>query len=338
MAQIVFLYRNANMGSDQMRAIQIAKELQKRNLPVRTIPVKRNGKWIPPSELKHINYSIVFIIKMFSIDHLRVLKQNGNILVYDIVDRLINGSASNLSLFDCILTGSEWLSNHLFTKYKYKGHLEVLHHQWDPRYANIVVSAPELLFGYIGCGPVYSKNLYHAQELVSRGIQVINSESGQNITPLIRNKKNVPIEYRSDNIERMQINFKVHLNIRDPKNLEYFMKTNVKVSTAAVLDSLILTTSDPPASEILGEDYPYYIKSTQLDDILSAINYVKETYKTDIGEKAKKIMRSIKERTSIEHIANDYIRLCESLSLKLSPPINATSSKLGTICQVNNTN
>ena len=61
--------------------------------------------------------------------------------------------------------------------------------------------------------------------------------------------------------------------------------------------------------ELLGNDYPYYIKKFDIESVMETLQYAKQTYKTDVWKKAMKMMESVKEKTSLENVCIEYSKI-----------------------------
>ena len=96
--------------------------------------------------------------------------------------------------------------------------------------------------------------------------------------------------------------------MRDEKTS--FGKPATKSYVAASLNSIIIAYyHEYGVRDLYGEEYPYYIKKNKKIDkenIIDTIDYIKQTYKSDIWNKALQITQSVKELTSIEYVGLQF--------------------------------
>lgn len=97
-------------------------------------------------------------------------------------------------------------------------------------------------------------------------------------------------------------------SLRDEKTS--FGKPATKSYVAASFNSIIIAYyHEYGVRDLYGEEYPYYIKKnkkTDKENIIDTIDYIKQTYKSDIWNKALQITQSVKEKTSIEYVGLQF--------------------------------
>jgi hypothetical protein len=287
--------------SGYMRGIQIANELNKDN-NYKTIIIDTKDRDI----IKDIKNSIILIVKkILSELLLEKLKNNHNIIIYDIIDSGINRHLIDttrkyippifkyIKYIDHVITVNEYMMKYILKRIKvkkYKLKVHCIYHHWDP---NIIVENNIKLLNicYIG------NNLNNSNCLFLENFDCI--------------------QYLGTNINDSDyINYNCHYNIRDPLTLNYKFKSNIKLSTAACTNSNIITTNDNSVSELLPSNYPYIIKEkVNQKSVKNMIQYVNETYDTDIWYNALSIMKDVKNKTSLINIISNYKKIFDNIRL-----------------------
>lgn len=82
----------------------------------------------------------------------------------------------------------------------------------------------------------------------------------------------------------------------------WLCKPATKVAAASAVGAVIVTDRASSALELLGPEYPFYSCPTLLDGLWKA----KKAFGQQAWEEAQEIMRKVKERTSLESVANLY--------------------------------
>lgn len=95
-----------------------------------------------------------------------------------------------------------------------------------------------------------------------------------------------------------------------------FSKPSTKSYVAASFNCCIIASKDEyGVVDLFGDDYPYYIEEkyeNKLDNIKNTIKYMKDTYKTDIWYKALNIVKDVRNKTSIEYIGDQFLKIISS--------------------------
>ena len=90
-------------------------------------------------------------------------------------------------------------------------------------------------------------------------------------------------------------------------------KPGTKCAVAASLNAVFIANKhEYGVHDLLGPKYPYYLKKTDQQTMEKMINYIKDTYKTPIWDKAMKIIKEVKEKTDIRNIAKQFIKHIEN--------------------------
>jgi len=106
--------------------------------------------------------------------------------------------------------------------------------------------------------------------------------------------------------------FNARVSIRLPGR-EWRYKPGAKVATAAACGAVLLTTRDCSAVELLGEDYPFYTRGPGREDVLEAVARAREELGGPAWREALERLREVKERTSLERVARQYVELFDRL-------------------------
>lgn len=100
--------------------------------------------------------------------------------------------------------------------------------------------------------------------------------------------------------------FNCHVSIRDPSTLQSMMKPATKVSLAAAIGAVCITTRDESVIELLPDDYPYWCESTK--EFEGILRKAASEFKGPEWNRALEMMRAVKDTTSIDAIAKRYCR------------------------------
>lgn len=107
----------------------------------------------------------------------------------------------------------------------------------------------------------------------------------------------------------------VQLNIRTEGSFEFCFKPATKLLVSSAMDSLIITTYDWSIQDILPEDYPYLIKSSDYDEVKEMIKYVKDTFQKEEWFKAKEMLEQVKNKTTLNDIIKLYLKIEEHFGI-----------------------
>ena len=102
------------------------------------------------------------------------------------------------------------------------------------------------------------------------------------------------------------------LSIRKNNSWEYCMKPATKLSTSAAMDSVLITTNDWTIRDLLSEpypNYPYLLETSDYDEVVEMINKVKKTFGKEEWVLAKKIINKVKDDLSIDSVIKNYIEV-----------------------------
>jgi len=96
--------------------------------------------------------------------------------------------------------------------------------------------------------------------------------------------------------------FNLHLAVSRREDLARILKPATKIATASAVGACVIAYMDPSATELLGEEYPFYVRGT-LDE---AIDDALRAFGTERWQKARSIMQTVGIRTSLPMIAEQY--------------------------------
>lgn len=173
----------------------------------------------------------------------------------------------------------------------------VIPHHWDFRFSNFdsFDYGKKPYFYYLGQSLKKNQNCLWIEELLKAKV--------------LDEQRSADKYFKDSPVDGCQI------NIRRTGSFEYCFKPATKLSIASAMGSVIITTKDWSVEDILDDSYPYILKSSDYQSVVEMINYVKETYKTDIWFRAKTILEGVKEKTSLDNIINLYLNIENSFNL-----------------------
>lgn len=234
-----------------------------------------------PRDVAEVRGAILVFIKTSRLPDLLRARRNGNRAVLDVQDTVVfKRWIKNRWLFDgAIFKNRRQLAD--FNRPNWNS--RVIYHQWDPRYQPNLAGERELRVAYLG-----------SQRSLPEGWPEIPS-----------------VPCRQDWFQA-GLEFNCHVSIREPGR-DFLYKPNCKVSTAAACGANLVTTRDESALEMLGEDYPFYAEPT-LEGILAGIDRARSAFGGPDWKRGLERMREVRERTSIERVADDYLDYFRQLS------------------------
>ncbi len=263
-------------GSTDISADQIAVALAARGWQARSLPV---------GEIGAVRDGILVFIKTSRLDHLLAARARGNRLVLDVHDTVVfKRRIKNRWLYDALI----FKNRRQLADFGRRGKADrIIYHQWDPRYRPNRAPKDRLSICFLG----EPRSFVLWGELP----EVACIPSGEWFT--------------------RALDFNCHLSVRQPGR-EFLYKPNLKVSTAAVCEAVLITTRDESAVELLGEDYPFYCGTTR-EEIRAAIAHAREVFGQAPWQEALRRLRRVKELTTLDRVLDQYEALFRELA---SPP------------------
>lgn len=276
-------------GSAELRANQIAAALAERGYDARAVDHVDSG----------LRNGVAVFVKHIEHDEAARAAEQGNIVVYDIVDKFIFHDFSRydpdevrgyFSMVDAAVHPNSY-SKRRFAGYFPSGCLNtVIHHHWDARFSErlerIRAATPyRFRLGYIGD----PDNFLHAPEAV---VPVFDFKRQTELCPL----------------------FTCHFTARKEGGPAALFKPGTKLSIAASVDANVVTTRDESALELLGPDYPFLAPWDEAG-ISETVAYARESFGGKAWTRGLEIMRELKERTSLSAVLEGgYLELFEELA------------------------
>ena len=233
-----------------------------------------------PKDLKDVRDSILVFIKTSKLPDLLGARMRGNRLVLDVQDTVVfKRWIKNRWLYH----GFIFKNQRQLRDFAVRGAVNrVIYHQWDPRYVLNTLKEGDLRIAYLGLG---------------RSLSLWGQLPG--------------VDYFDGDYFRKALEYNCHLSVREPGK-EFLYKPNCKVSTAAACGANLVTTRDESTVELLGPDYPYYAEPTT-ESLLAALEKVRTTFGGPEWRRGLETMKEVRERTSMDRIADDYLRFFEEL-------------------------
>jgi hypothetical protein len=242
-----------------------------------------------PKYLMDKKDNIIFYIKPIenSYNKIKILAQNNTIILdpldyipvlYEVEPGLIDG---------CIFNNDKEYNdfNHLFKNEKA---CKKIYHHIDLRFEDLSNKADNLKILYLGCN-------------VPRKVFAYDKFKDIDCYSISGNPRD----------------FKRYKEILEKYNCHYIVNGDVscerrkyepftKLAMASINHSPVITYKEDHI-EILGEDYPYYVESKTIEDVNRVIDYIKQTYKTEVWAKAVSIMADAKEKFLLSNTIHAYI-------------------------------
>lgn len=255
---------------------------------------------------------IIIILKDWATNThlLKYLKDNNNKVILDVIDWLdVNkyNSKNNINAPNFFPDlPKEYYDGYIVNNFKMKEWwyqnmdndrskpIFVIPHHWDERFSQLPLKEynTQPYFYYLGYRGHENQNCLYVQELLDENL-LYNDRQGSNY-------------FLDKPINGCQI------SIRTEGSWEYCFKPATKLSIAASMDSIMITTYDWSVQDILSEDYPYLLKSTDYDEVKRMFQYVKDTFQKEEWIKAKHMLEQVKEKTSLDNIINLYKQINET--------------------------
>ncbi|HSL81904.1 MAG TPA: hypothetical protein VLF66_03960, partial [Thermoanaerobaculia bacterium] len=230
-------------------------------------------------ELPGVRGSILVFIKRANILHLAAAWARGNRCVLDVQDQVVfRHWISHWPFYHAFIFRNRRQEKDAGLQIRIMGNLwarfRTIYQQWDPRHVPNRVAEGELRVGYVGS----RRSIPFWDEVP--GVEFVGPERW---------------------IERAP-DLNAHVSIRRPGR-EWRYKPGAKVATAAACGAVLLTTRDCSSVELLGEDYPFYTRGPEREDVVEAVARAREELGGPAWREALERMREVRERTSLERVA-----------------------------------
>lgn len=271
----------SGMGSSLMRGNQIADYLKHKGLDVEVINNVTDEK----------DCVLIFVKALET--HEAIKAADNNICIYDPVDIFCTNQnmsqAASFPHFHGVIFPTELQLNYFGNLFK--GTLAVIPHHYHPgvqsRCEEYAAYPYTFRLGYIGAD--FNHKFAH--------------EIGD-VVPIYH-----PYQWND-----WAAFFTCHYSVREPNTSEALFKPATKVFTAAAVNANIITMRDPDALAFLGEDYPYYVDKFDANDVFRVIKKASEEFEDEEWYRGLEIMKSVRERTSLEACGDLYLQYIEEVS------------------------
>lgn len=124
---------------------------------------------------------------------------------------------------------------------------------------------------------------------------------GFNCHPCIQD---IPLITNVDEMMPAAKQFNCHVTVRESDSLQALMKPATKVSTAAAVGAVCITTKDSATQWLLPVDYPYWLESPT--DFHKVLKQVEREFGGDRWNEALKMMEEVRIKTSVREVAKLY--------------------------------
>jgi len=252
-------------GSTDIAGEQVAAALRGRGWDARTVYA---------AEAARLRGHVLVFIKTSRLDHLLRARLHGCALVLDVHDTVVfKRRIKSRWAFDALVFKNQ---RQLADFGRANALDRVIYHQWDARYGPNHAPADRLVAAFIG--DPRSFDLWGAFP----GLECIDMGDWFAAAP----------------------RFNVHVSLRRP-GPEMLYKPNLKISTAAVCEAVLLTTRDESARELLGSDYPFYCDGTR-EGLAQGLREVRDALGSDRWHAALARLAVVREQTAPERIWEAY--------------------------------
>lgn len=276
----VYFVKYWDKGSTAMGGDQMVPALERLGLRARVIHA---------DELGGVHDAIVVFIKRADILHLAAAWTRGNRCVLDVQDQVVfRHWISHWPLYHGFIFRNRRQLRDFGRQVRALGNLwarsRTIYQHWDPRYGPHRVPNGDLRVGYLGT----RRSLELWQRLP--GVEFVGPDEWFERAPELN----------------------VHLSIRPPGK-EWRYKPNNKVVTAAACGAVLLTTPDCSSVELLGEDYPFYVEGAEPEAVAAGMERAAGAIGGPSWRDALERLREVKEATTVDRAARQYVELFEEL-------------------------
>lgn len=322
--KLFILVSNGNMGCDYLKGIQYFQALQYYYNCV-IIPTDHHFNYqkdMMDSIILNIpNDSIVYIVRSFShTQHiLKTLKSKKCRIIFDHVDLFAEPNYLNhfmkqidISLIDYYICNSIYMKNYM-SKFIPISKLIVSYHHWDERFINNFkinksIDNKEIKLGFIGCCKRLDSMLHLSIETIKKyDIQLLDCECWEYVNYKVYNND---FNWETVDLQNkiIPINFNIQVSVRKLTEINNLFKTNLKLSTAAALNQVIILVREEVNTEIMSLEYPFYMNddTDQEFERIYNILYNDLIDNCELIEKAQLMLKDVKENTNFENICQQF--------------------------------
>lgn len=270
--KIVFQEDKREWGSTRMRGFDIASGVKCDINNIESSYLDKNKRLI--------------VTKMSDYSNVLNLSDNNEIVI-DMVDFKIEKQLYLFKNFDFgIFTSIEQMKKYM-NFFKYPEKCLVVYHHWDPRLDGLKTKDDKLEICYFGD----KRKCIHFGEIDRVDFHHIDGNTFES------------------NISKY-LDYNCHYILK-PKKHEDLIQPMTKLSNSASLNCPVISKFSHQYVELLGDYYPYFVESDDIDSINLCIDKIKSTFKCSDWYRAKVIMLDIKSRTSFESVLMQYKKIIE---------------------------
>jgi len=270
---IVYDDQERNEGSVQIRGFQVYQKLKDSacSFDICIIPISEAIE-------RNLKNSVILCVKPKIYNAYKCL-DDSNFIIFDILDTIGILENADLKQFSTAIFCSDKIRSQYAHKFKYPELCQTIYHSWDSRLTLCDAKQEKFSIGYFG-ERVKAKFYFGMEKDMS--MYYVNYLN-------LLNKHNCHYVIKPDNLMR---------------NFEPL----TKIAIAAMVSAPVIALPDH-ATELLGNNYPYYVNTS----IKETIDQAKESFGGYEWNLACKIMRDVKKRTSLNVIIKDYENLFEEV-------------------------
>ncbi|HLG20138.1 MAG TPA: hypothetical protein VI895_10050 [Bdellovibrionota bacterium] len=259
-----------------MRGIQVAEELARHGFQT----VVRFG----PSRvaLRGVHDSIIICVKSTP-RFTAWLRRRRNRIVYDAID--FTTARSIPAHVDAVIAGTNYLRSRLQTFLDPNVTVKTIYHHADPHLKPHKAGDQALRLAYIGD---------------EKGSMFIKGEIPELDVISFLNHRDWREEIR---------NYNAHFSARMDPN-----KSVIKLANVATLGAVFLTGAEPGCDELLGKEYPFYLRNPEnLDTVLEDVKRLKEAVGSPLWKDARDRIDQTRPNLTIDATARAYEELLAQL-------------------------
>ena len=309
---IYFVVENLKAGSSNLRAVQIQQKMMER--------IENKIKIIGKKQINKYEKALYIWVKFIDLNCIN--KDSKSINIFDPIDNYVYqknhiDTILQKGLIDGLIVNSSYMKQYFKENLKFTKEIFVIHHHWDPCFDIVKkIDQDVLKFGYIGsiASLRHSNNFLHFKKLIKKyPLELIDTELCENVTNKILKGENLRIKHNL-NLKNIEMNFNIHLSIRENDSLLSNFKTTAKLATAAANNHNIITTKEKAILDIIPDNYPFLLESSDYETVINMFNLVIEDFndKKELWNKGLKIMKEAKEKLSLDNVVKDYIIMIKS--------------------------
>lgn len=267
-----------------------------------------------PSSFRHLSQadmlklrdSVIVILGMLtksngnnmSLDFLKTLKQNGNIIINNAIDDYCYATDQQLSLelqaFDII--DSVIFTNNFTAKYFANAtdvSSVVIPHHYDK------------MLNYIDMPKLKEFKVLYGGNLSAYSHQIDAITKKLDDPDWIHSSKSIAF------IHEDLMKYPCHISYREPETRDWYFKPGTKLASAAGSDSVIIMSRDKSHIDLVSSDYPFFVDS--IEDISEMYEQLKSWYGTSKWSDTVDLLNEVKLKTDINTIGKTYIEHIEGL-------------------------